>query len=129
MLRIDDLLGVRFVNHGRSAQEGFDCYGLAIEVSRRLGHTLDDLWYKKSCPETFSKNAEEQIQRLSDRVEETKEQSLGNLIVFSDGKGNMVHIGVLLDEGVFIHADVGGVRVTELDGYYRTEWKVYRWRQ
>lgn len=129
MLNIDDLLGVRFVNHGRSVSEGFDCYGLAIEVSRRLGHELTDLWYKRACPETFSKNAGKQIERLSDRVEETDGQELGDLIVFSDGRGNMVHIGVILEEGVFIHADVGGVRVTELDGYYRTEWKVYRWRR
>ena len=129
MLRIDDLLGVRFVSHGRSVSEGFDCYGLAIEVSRRLGHELTDLWYKRACPETFAENAGKQIQRLSDSVEETAGQELGNLIVFSDGRGNMVHIGVIIEEGVFIHADVGGVRVTEIDGYYRTEWKVYRWRQ
>ena len=129
MLRVDDLLGVRFVTHGRSISEGFDCYGLAIEVSRRLGHKLDDLWYKKSDAETFSMNAEKQIELLSGKVELTDEQSLGNLIVFSDSKGRMVHIGVILDEGRFIHAEIGGVRVTELEDYYRKEWKVYKWRQ
>ena len=129
MLRVDDLLGVRFVTHGRSISEGFDCYGLAIEVSRRLGHKLDDLWYKKSDAETFSMNAEKQIEILSGKVELTDEQSLGNLIVFSDSKGRMVHIGVILDEGRFIHAEIGGVRVTELEDYYRKEWKVYKWRQ
>lgn len=129
MLRVDDLLGVRFVTHGRSISEGFDCYGLAIEVSRRLGHKLDDLWYKKSDAETFSMNAEKQIELLSEKVELTDEQSLGNLIVFSDNKGRMVHIGVILDEGRFIHAEIGGVRVTELEDYYRKEWKVYKWRQ
>ena len=129
MLRVDDLIGVRFVTHGRSISEGFDCYGLAIEVSRRLGHKLDDLWYKKSDAETFSMNAEKQIELLSGKVELTDEQSLGNLIVFSDSKGRMVHIGVILDEGRFIHAEIGGVRVTELEYYYRKEWKVYKWRQ
>lgn len=129
MLRVNDLLGVRFVNHGRSVTEGFDCYGLAIEVSRRLGHTLDDLWYKRACPETFIENAEEQLKKLSDRLEETDRQELGNLIIFSDGYGRMVHIGVVLEQGMFIHADIGGVRVTELDNYYRKEWRIYRWRQ
>lgn len=129
MLNITDLLGASFKSHGRSVSEGFDCYGLAIEVSRRLGHNLDDFWYKKACPQTFSKNADKVVEKLSDRVKETSERKLGNLIVFSDEKGNMVHIGVLLDDERFIHSDIGGVRVTELDGYYRKNWKVYEWLQ
>ena len=129
MLEIDDLLGVRFVNHGRSISEGFDCYGLAIEVSRRLGHHLIDIWYAKASPETFSQNAEKQLKKLSDRLLQTDEQELGNLIIFSDSADRMVHIGVLLEEGIFIHADVGGVRITELESYYRKKWKVYKWQQ
>lgn len=128
-MRIDDLIGVRFTSHGRSVVEGFDCYGLAIEVSKRLGHKLPDLWYEKACPATFSENAEAMLFGLGDLLEETRERKLGNLIVFSDGNGNMVHIGVMLDEESFIHADTGGVRVTGLDGYYRKSWKVYKWRQ
>lgn len=129
MLNIDDLLGAKFVNHGRSIKDGFDCYGLAIEVSKRLGHTLGDLWYKKACPETFSDNAESILHSLSEQLEETSEQCLGNLIIFADSQGRMVHIGVLLEEGRFIHADIGGVRVTELDSYYRKDWRIYKWRQ
>lgn len=129
MLRIDDLIGVRFTSHGRSIAEGFDCYGLAIEVSKRLGHTLDDLWYQKASPVTFSSNAELIVRQMSDRVRETSERKLGNLVVFSDSRGNMVHIGILLDEENFIHADIGGVRVTGLEDYYRKNWKVYTWLQ
>lgn len=127
MLKIDDLLGVRFTNHGRSIEEGFDCYGLAIEVSKRLGHELKDIWYERACPETFSNNAENCI--LLNEVVETKELKLGNLIVFSDGKGNMVHIGVMLDDEYFIHSDIGGVKVIRLEDYYRKNWKVYKWQQ
>ena len=126
-LRVDDLIGVRFRNHGRSTADGYDCYGLAIEVSRRLGHTLDDLWYRESSPATFTAEADGIIRQMSGRVKETSAQELGNLILFSDESGNMVHIGVMLEEGLFIHADVGGVRITELEGYYRKNWKVYRW--
>lgn len=128
-LYINDLIGVRFTNHGRSIAEGFDCYGLAIEVSKRLGHTLPDLWYQKSCPETFSTHVDDVYIQMSSVVEETTEQNLGNLILFGDNKGRMVHIGVILEEGVFIHADNGGVRVTALDNYYRKIWKVYKWLQ
>ena len=129
MVNVNDLIGVRFVNHGRSSLTGFDCYGLAIEVSKRLGHTLDDLWYEKSNPDTFSSNSDSVITRMSDRVEETTEQKEGNLIVFFDERGRMIHIGVILEEGVFIHADIGGVRIVTLSNYYRKNWKVYSWRQ
>ncbi len=129
MLNIDDLLGVKFTSHGRSIKEGFDCYGLAIEVSRRLGHILDDVWYKKACPKTFNDKAEITLRQLSDRLTETKSRTQGDLIVFFDSNKNMVHIGVMMDEDYFIHADLGGVRVTELYNYYRKDWKVYTWLQ
>lgn len=127
-VRIDDLIGVRFKSHGRNSVEGFDCYGLAIEVSKRFGHKLEDLWYEKACPETFSENVDEGIEK-NRKFAQTDEMEAGNLIIFSDSNGNMVHIGVLLDDERFIHADVGGVRVTELDGYFRQSWKVYKWQQ
>ena len=41
----EDLLGVRFKVHGRNKKEGFDCYGLAIEVLRRNGIILKDVFY------------------------------------------------------------------------------------
>lgn len=129
MLKIDDLLGVRFVNHGRSIEQGFDCYGLAIEVSKRLGHTLTDIWYEKSCSETFCENADSVIKNMSSMTEPTDKLEEGNLIVFFNEHGRMVHIGVILDEEHFIHADIGGVKVMVLEEYYRKHWKVYKWRQ
>ena len=126
-VNVDDLIGVRFTSHGRNSSEGFDCYGLAIEVCKRYGHELKDLWYERACPETFMNNADEVIHKHC--VEETNELEEGNCIVFFDTDGNMVHIGVMLDEEHFIHADVGGVRVAELDSYYRKNWKVYKWLQ
>lgn len=126
MVDVVDLIGVRFCDHGRSIATGFDCYGLAIEVSRRLGYTLPDLWYKESNDETFDSNAEGIIKSLSDKVSLTKEQKLGNLVIFLEC-GRMVHIGVILDEDRFIHCDIRGVRVLKLSEYYRKNWKVYKW--
>lgn len=126
-LDINDLIGVKFTSHGRSKEEGFDCYGLAIEVSKRLGHELKDIWYEKACPETFIKNVNNGIS--INNVKETNELKLGNLIIFADSKGNMVHIGVMLDDEYFIHADMGGVKVIHLEDYYRKNWKVYTWLQ
>lgn len=129
-LCIDDLLGVRFRNHGRSISEGFDCYGLAIEVSKRLGHTLIDLWYERSCEDTFAAEADGMYTKMSEMVEDTREQELGNLILFADEAGRMIHIGVILEKGMFIHAvPCGGVKVTRIEDYHRKNWKVYKWRQ
>ena len=42
MICYSDLLGCEFKYGGRSKDEGFDCYGLAIEIYKRLGITLPD---------------------------------------------------------------------------------------
>lgn len=128
-VEIKDLIGARFKSHGRTVAAGYDCYGLAIEISKRFGHSLPDLWYSKASPEIFSEKAEDVIARLAGVVEETTVKNSGDLIVFFDCNGNMVHIGVMLDEYSFIHADTGGVKVTRLDNYYRKKWKVYKWLQ
>ena len=127
MIDITDLLSCSFKNHGRSIEEGFDCYGLAIEVSRRLGHELKDVWYEVSSGKTFGLLADSVLQEMGEQLEETDEQKLGNLIVFEDEHGMMIHIGVILEEGRFIHADVNGVWVNVIEDYFRKNWKVYKW--
>jgi cell wall-associated NlpC family hydrolase len=37
-----DLIGVPFVNRGRDAKSGLDCYGLVKEVYRRYGYNLPE---------------------------------------------------------------------------------------
>lgn len=89
---------------------------------------MKDLWYERACPETFIENCDSALS-LNKELKQTNRLEYGNYIVFSDGRGNMVHIGVMLDEDSFIHADIGGVRVTRLEDYYRKNWKVYKWQQ
>lgn len=126
MIDITDLIGVRFCNHGRSIKEGFDCYGLAIEVSKRKGHILPDLWYLKSTNETFSENADSILSEMKGTLKETREQQESNLVVFFENK-RMVHIGVILEENRFIHCDKYGVKVELLSEYYRKDWRIYKW--
>lgn len=126
MIEVSDLIGVNFLTHGRLKAKGFDCYGLAIEVSRRFGHELPDLWYERSTSEMFTKKCDDVIHKLKDRVEVCNEQNTGNLVVFFEN-GNMVHIGVILKTDEFIHCDSLGVRVLKLSDYYRKEWRIYKW--
>ena len=41
MIDYSDLLGIPFVNHGRSPR-GYDCYGLVMEVYRRFGIAIPE---------------------------------------------------------------------------------------
>jgi len=123
---ISDLIGVKFVYNGRNAATGFDCYGLAIEVAKRFGHKLADVKYEKGGIQTFADNYEAVLAMLSESVKKTEKREAGNPVVFFS-KGRAVHIGILLDEENFIHADIGGVRVENLDNYYRKEWSVFEW--
>ena len=123
---LSDLIGVRFYTHGRSVSTGFDCYGLAIEVSRRFGHELKDLWYRSSDADTFAGNAGGMIERMAGMTERTDSCEPGNLVVFMQD-GRMVHIGVMVGDDMFIHCDRHGVRIMRLSEYYR-EGILYRWK-
>ena len=123
---INDLIGVRFLDHGRSKEHGFDCYGLAIEVSHRYGHELPDLWYKRADASTFNNNANDVLSELSNCLVLTDEQKSGNLVIFLENK-HMGHIGVILEEDIFIHCDKYGVQIIRLSEYYRQNWKMYSW--
>lgn len=127
MISIIDLVGCPFKDHGRNRNEGFDCYGLAIEVSKRFGHKLPDLKYRKADNDTFARNAEDVISALANDIIQTESQEEGNLIVFFEGE-RMVHIGVILKEDTFIHADRYGVRVMRLSEYFRQNWRLYKWQ-
>lgn len=128
MINIDDLIGVKFKDHGRSVKEGFDCYGLAIEVSKRYGHDFPDLWYQKADNETFAKNYINVLSELGGKLKETSVQEESNIVIFfENGKG--VHVGVIVDDDMFIHADIYGVRIVRLSTYYRKDWRVYQWQQ
>lgn len=43
MIDYEDLIGIPFVNHGRDRAVGFDCYGLVMEMYRRLVLTSPNL--------------------------------------------------------------------------------------
>lgn len=126
MINIEDLIGTKFFIHGRSKAQGFDCYGVTIEVAKRNGHTLPDLWYKKVDAQTFNDNAETVIEELSKIVKRTDELKEGNMVVFFEGS-KMVHIGTMVDEENFIHCDRSGVRIIPLKSYFRKQYQVYKW--
>lgn len=97
-----DLLGVKYTVHGRSKEEGFDCYGLAIEVLKRNGIILEDLILN---PKEGKINAEEI-------------QTVENLCLIEMEKGHQYHIAVYIGDGLLIHSRKGfGVCIEPLYRY------------
>lgn len=94
----EDLLGLPFERGARGPDE-YDCYGLIIELHRRLGIEL---------PDFESPGSVEEIAQIVDRetVERWKRvplRTIGSVLTFRvEGIG--AHVGMLIERDRFIHA-------------------------
>lgn len=105
MIRIDDLIGVPYKDHGRDLN-GFDCYGLAIEVERRFGFNLKDVVYDDHALELSAEN------RPLLNVVEIDKPRAGAIIEMK--YGDELHIGVCLNSHEFIHMTRSGCRINQI---------------
>lgn len=113
VIYIDDLLGIPYKLHGRSL-DGFDCYGLVIEVEKRFGHILKDLY-----TEAYS--------TCINGLIKTNKPDTSDIIIFFDSKGRCCHIGVYLENDDFIHCDSRGVVIDKLSKRF-DKWECYKWQ-
>lgn len=120
MIEIDDLLGIPFVMHGRDIN-GFDCYGLVLEVEKRLGRKMVDLYkeYTSNNEKTLDENITNIIFGSKLVKIDEKDKKFGDVILFLDNKKRVCHIGVVLDKNDFIHCDCYGVRISDYTKYFR----------
>lgn len=93
-----DLLGVKFKVHGRSIKEGFDCYGLAIEVLRRNGITLKDAFYDNL---DIRPELHEQLHSLIPNERIDKPENC--CIIEIEVHGEPLHVAVYIGDGMIIH--------------------------
>lgn len=126
MINIDDLLGVRYRHNGRDISTGFDCYGLAIEVEKRFGHTLPDPDSFKSDGRDFLVCKDIALGELKGKVCEVDTPGQEGDVILFNNKAVLSHIGVYLGNGKFIHCNKYGVHIerTAQSCYIG---KVYRW--
>jgi cell wall-associated NlpC family hydrolase len=97
---VKDLVGIPYKAHGRDAS-GMDCYGLVIEVLRRQGKNVPDVFYPDTDNETNKKILrvlEEGIPNVE--LQKPEEGAVVEILVF----GQPSHVGVCLGDGTFIHA-------------------------
>lgn len=109
MIDIADLIGVPFVEFGRDVKNGLDCYGLAIEVEKRLGKTLKDVVLEKFDRAKVEKTAPTlNVKKL--RLDQISE---GVILEFYGLQDKRLHVAVALDKNIFIHATENqGVRIS-----------------
>lgn len=128
MIYIDDIIGARYKQGGRSVIDGFDCYGLAIEVSKRFGHTMPDLEgaIGMHCDFISYENKANKIMKIKE-IDYPKTE--GDIILFKDRKGFFHHIGIYMGNGRFIHCNKLGVHIEKLEPVNCLIGRVYEWLQ
>ena len=118
---IKKLIGCKYKVHGRSREEGFDCYGIDIEVYKIHDMYLPDVNYEN--PEEYERVfVEAQSKVAYTKIERPCELAI---IVFRV-RGEPTHTGIYLGNGLFIHSTRNkGVIVEPLhrwrnrvEGYY-----------
>lgn len=125
LIDFNDILGKPYKAHGRGP-ESFDCYGLVIEVAKRLGHTMPDLYTRladswETDPHNINFSAEKE------GLVKVDDCQFGDVIIFFDEKGRIFHTGIYLKNDDFIHCNKDGVHISKVYEYsnYR---EVYRWK-
>lgn len=123
MIEIHDLIGKPYKTHGRGP-DAFDCYGLVIEVEKRLGRSLPDYFYTETGKDFNSRLIDETKPTIGARRVESP--SLGDVIVLRSGE-RPTHVGVCLGDGNFIHCGKHGVRVETVSSWTKRTEGFYRW--
>lgn len=129
-MQIADLIGIPYKAGGRDAR-GLDCYGLALEVYRRLGVKLRDAT-QGDCAALLSSEKESTL-----NIRKTDTLQTGTLLVLDAAAKNIafsgmerthsletsksapfLHIGVALNAREFIHATKAqGVRISAIKNF------------
>lgn len=124
---LDDLIGVRYARNGRTKEQGFDCYGLAIEVERRLGYSLPDIEKAREEDYDFDECRKLCLSKVKARQIETPEKK-GDVVLIKDLAGNLTHIGVYLGKGLVIHCDQRfGVHIDKIERLRSLIGRSYTW--
>ena len=121
MVLLDDLIGIQYKVHGRG-DGGYDCWGLVMEVLKRVGINLPDFLYDSDDPKT--QKAVYSLAVSGIQHEKTDRPKMW-CVVMLKVYGEPVHSAVYIGHGRIIHCSKRGVAIENLklwenriEGYY-----------
>lgn len=124
---LDDLIGVRYTHNGRTKEEGFDCYGLAIEVEKRLGYSLPDIEKAREADYDFDECKRLCLAKVKAKQTDMPEKK-GDVVLIKDMTGKLTHIGVYLGRGQVVHCDRRyGVHIDRIERLRGLVGRCYTW--
>ena len=108
---LNDLIGKPFKDRGRG-EDGYDCWGLVLEVFKRYGINLPDFDISAYAHKMVAKKVDEEKNKSCWKKLDKPE--VPSICIF--GKGGFVHhLGVYIGNGKFIHSLIGkGVQIDRL---------------
>jgi cell wall-associated NlpC family hydrolase len=116
-LKVDDLIGVPFVDGGRDPHLGLDCWGLVLVVFNRATLLLPD--YRIGCHDTDAIGVAVAGERLLGRWRRWNAHDVPTpaLVAIRFNSPLLVnHTGVYVGEGKFLHTrETTGVVVEKID--------------
>ncbi len=108
-----DLIGIKYKDNGRSKEEGYDCYGIAIEVYKRNGRFLED---KIKDPSERKLTNCEKIDCLENLC----------MVLFRNRQDICYHVAVYIGDGLVIHTDYKKVCIEPLSKFNCKRKEYYR---
>jgi cell wall-associated NlpC family hydrolase len=116
-MKFNDLIGRGYKIHGRTKEEGFDCWGLVLELYKREGITLPDPCYFDTEVATNKRVLEGLEATIPNIKLDTPEP--GCIIEFKIF-GEPSHVGIYIGNNDFIHSSQNTGVVVD---------KLYRWEK
>jgi hypothetical protein len=115
-MRVNDLVGVPFLDGGRGP-DGYDCWGLCLEVFRRHGVDLPD--YKLCCHDTegFFGLFVGELPRWTRH--EPPDVPVPSVVAIRFNSPMVNHVGICVGDGRFLNTrEKTGVVIERLDSLY-----------
>ncbi|GBG57771.1 murein DD-endopeptidase MepS/Murein LD-carboxypeptidase [Sporomusaceae bacterium FL31] len=115
MIKMDDLIGVPFIDRGRDAHIGLDCWGLVMEVFSRYGIELPD--YRIACLDFGKIDKTINEQRKIWIRQEDSDPPIPSLVVIKFNHPILCnHTGIYIGGRQFIHTRQPiGVNIDRID--------------
>ena len=126
LLNINDLLGKPYKLNGRGPAY-YDCFGLVIEVEKRLGHHIKDVYAEcKKGEKSKSRDVDFSSQQIG--VKKVATPSFGDIVAFFDTKERINHVGIFLKDNDVLHCNNDGVHISKIESFTKKK-EFYTWQK